>query len=109
MRAADYFRRSLVFVVQLQAAHHIATVAVGLGAALVADHDEQRGAQLLGAAASFREELGIGLNDALEEQVNRQAVADARAALGEDVFDAEWARGRALKPQELVKLYEPGR
>jgi class 3 adenylate cyclase len=37
-----------------------------------------------------------------------EAVVEARAALGEDVFDAAWARGRAIKPQELVNFCEPG-
>jgi predicted ATPase len=107
-RAADYFRRSLVYAGQVEATHQIATVALGLGAALIADRDEQRGAELLGAAASLRDELDTTLNDVLEEQIHEQAVVEARAALGEDVFDAAWARGRAIKPQELVNFCEPG-
>ena len=106
--AADFFRRSLVFAAQVEATNHIASLAPGLGAALVAGGDEQRGVEILGAAESLRDELGVGLNDALEERIHEQAVADARAALGEDAFDAAWARGRAIKPQELVKLCESG-
>jgi hypothetical protein len=32
------------------------------------------------------------------------AVADAKAALGEDAFAAAWARGQAMTPEEIVEF-----
>ena len=73
-----------------------------LAAALVAKHDEERGAQLLGAAASLREERRIGLDGDQEEQTHERAVADAKAALGDEAFAAAWARGEAMTAEEIV-------
>jgi hypothetical protein len=72
--------------------------------ALVAKHEEGRGAQLLGAAAALRKELEIGLEDAFEEQLHERAVGDAKAALGEEAFAAAWARGEAMTPGEIVEF-----
>jgi hypothetical protein len=37
-----------------------------------------------------------------------QAVADAKAALGEEGVAAAWAHGRAMKPQEIVTFGASG-
>jgi predicted ATPase len=102
--AGDSFREALVLAGRLGAPRIIASIACGLGAVFVTEHEEERGAQLLGAVSSLREELGIGFPDALEERVQEQAVADAKAALGEETFAAAWARGQAMQPDEIVKL-----
>ena len=102
--ACDSFREALVIAGRLGATRQIAGIASGLGAVFVAEHEEERGAQLLGAASSLREELGIGFDDALEERVHEQAVAGAKAALGEEAFAAAWARGQAMQPDEIAKL-----
>src|SRR3954447_10118904 len=66
------------------------------------DHAASRGdsgcpargaAQLLSAAASLREELGVGFFDEEEEALHERAVAGARAALGEEGFAEARARG----------------
>ena len=61
-----------------------------------ARHEDGRGAELLGAGASLREEIERGLDSEVLEQLHDQAVADARAALGEEAFAAAWARGPAM-------------
>jgi hypothetical protein len=80
----------------------IATGAAGLAAALVAKQEELRGAELLGASESLRKELQIGLNDEFEEQIEKGAVAAAKAALGEDAFAAACSRGRAMGRDEFL-------
>ena len=102
--AESSFREALAVADRLGAAPRVAKGAEGLGAALVARSDEGRGAELLGAASSLRDELGIGLSDAHEERIHERAVADAKAALGEDAFAAAWARGQALTAKEIVEL-----
>ena len=102
--ACDSFREALVIAGRLGSPRLIAGLACGLGVVFVAEHEEERGAQLLGAASSLREELGRGFDDALEERVHEQAVADAKAALGEEAFAAAWARGQTMQPDEIMKL-----
>jgi hypothetical protein len=84
----------------------MATQVVGLAAAFVAKREEERAAQLLGAAAALRDELEIGMNDAIEERIHERAVADAQAALGEEAFAAAWARGHAMRAEEIVAFFE---
>jgi hypothetical protein len=104
--AEDSFRQALAISNRLGAKPRIATEAVGLAAALVAKREEERAAQLLGAAAALRDELEIGMSDAFEERIHEQAVADAQAALGEEAFAAAWARGHAMLEEETVAFFE---
>jgi hypothetical protein len=71
-------------------------------AALVALHEEERGVQLFGAAASLLEELAFGFHDEGEERMRDRAVADAKASLGEEAFAAVWACGEAITPDALL-------
>ncbi len=100
--AEDSFRRALLVAGRLGALPRIATGAAGLAAALVAKQEELRGAELLGAAGSLRDELQIGLNDEFEEQIEKRAVAAAQAALGEEAFAAACSRGRAMGRDEIL-------
>jgi hypothetical protein len=75
---------------------------LGLAAALVATHEEERGTELLGAASGLREELEIGFEDEQQEQTYDRTVAESKAALGEEAFAAAWARGEAMTPEEIV-------
>ena len=104
VRAEDYFRRALAFANRLESTFRIGYLAFGLAAALVAKGEEERGVHLLGAAAAIREQLDIGLNDALEEEIHERTVTNARAALGEEAFASAWDRGRAMKPEEIVRF-----
>jgi hypothetical protein len=103
--AEDSFRQALAILNRLGAKPRIAIAAEGLAAALVAKREEERAAQLLGAAAALRDELELGLTDAFEEQIHERAVADAQAALGEEAFAAAWARGQTMTPEEIVQLH----
>jgi predicted ATPase len=58
--AADSFREGLSVSQRIGAVARIANGAEGLAAALIAHDEEERGSQLLGAAAALRRELEIG-------------------------------------------------
>jgi len=107
-RAEASFRDALELAARLGWLRGIAVNAFGFGGALIARQEEERGAQLLGAAASIREELVVGLDDEQEEQTHQRAVADAKAALGDDAFAAAWARGEAMTPDEIVAFAQAG-
>jgi predicted ATPase len=104
--AADSFRESLSVARRLGAVGRIADSAEGLAAALIAGHQEERGAQLLGAAAALRHEIEMGARDDHDEQVHDRALADAQAALGDAAFAEAWTRGEAMTAEEIVAFSE---
>jgi hypothetical protein len=61
----------------------------------------ERAAWLYGAAAGLRTALGAPLLPA-ERALHKRAVADARAALGDDAFAAAWERGQALSLEQAI-------
>jgi predicted ATPase len=61
----------------------------------------ERAARLFGAAAALREAMGIPLPAPDREEVE-QAVAAARAALGEDAWAASFAAGQALSLEQAI-------
>ncbi len=58
-------------------------------------------ARLFGAAQALREALGAPLALVLRGSYD-SAVRSARARLGEEAFDAEWSRGRALPLEQIL-------
>ncbi|HLX31180.1 MAG TPA: adenylate/guanylate cyclase domain-containing protein [Gaiellaceae bacterium] len=101
--AADYFRQSLAILTRNGA---IRTYVGGallalLGVALVALENAEDGAQLIGAGVAIRDEIG-GLWDEDDEQSVDEAIAAAKASLGETAFAVAWARGAAMAPEELI-------
>jgi predicted ATPase/class 3 adenylate cyclase len=61
----------------------------------------ERAARLLGAAAALRERVGIPQDPRQPAEIER-AAASARAALGEDTWEAAFAAGRALPLEEAI-------
>jgi predicted ATPase len=100
--AIDSFRQGLTVSQRIGSVGRIANGAEGVAAALIARHEAERGAELLGAAAAIRREFGLGRDDNQEQQIHERAVTDAREALGEEAFAAAWARGEAMTPEEIV-------
>ncbi len=70
--AEGFFREGVVVAGRLGATGYIADHAPGLAAALVARHEYERAAELLGAAASLREELERGFDDEEHEQLHER-------------------------------------
>ena len=81
--------------------------ALGLAALSVSEAHEHA-ARLLGAEARIRKEMGIEL-DAHEEGVRQRTIAEAQAALGEEVFASASANGAATTLEEIVELYRQPR
>ena len=76
------------------------------GCALLASHLERhdRAARIWGGAARLRGELGVP-HPVSELPSYEAQTAAARAAFDEDdVFDAEWAEGRAMTMEQLIDL-----
>ena len=106
-RAAEFLRQELAIAARLGVRRRVFAATSGLAAAHVGLNEEERGAQLFGAAAALREELDVGLYEKRQELLCEQAVAAAKAALGEDAFAAAWARGKAMTPEEIAAFTMP--
>jgi predicted ATPase/DNA-binding XRE family transcriptional regulator len=74
----------------------------GLARVAVAQGRMERAAWLIGAAAALREDRGWPLPPAKRAEHER-TVAAARGALGEEAFEEAWARGYALRLDEVVR------
>jgi tetratricopeptide (TPR) repeat protein len=100
--AEVFFREACNVFGRIGAIHLVVEWCVpGLAAALLA-RQADFAAQLLGAAASLREELGIGFTEDYARQLHDRAAAEAKAALGDEAFHAAWARGESMTAAEIV-------
>ena len=99
--AEQSFREALAVSVRVGMTRHALPSAAGLASALVAVDEVEKAACLLGAVAALQEGTGFELDEELKEHCAR-ALSDARASLGEEAFDAAWARGKAMTPEEIV-------
>jgi len=106
-RAERFFRDACAEFGRLGNMRYFAACAVALGAALVGQHESEPGARLLGATASLHEQHGIGFLDEDEQVRHEEAVASAKAALGEHAFAEAWAGGEAMTLEEIVAFTRP--
>jgi len=77
----------------------------GVAVAVAARHPE-RGARLLGFAEALREAVGAPRHP-FGQPVYEAALAELRAALGEEGLRREWEAGRALSPEEAAAAALP--
>ncbi|MGH2601604.1 MAG: ATP-binding protein, partial [Dehalococcoidia bacterium] len=85
----------------LQDRQGVASSLQGMASVAAADGEAARAATLCGAADALRTALGVQLPAASRAKFD-EALAVARAALGEDEFTAAWAAGQALSLEEAV-------
>jgi predicted ATPase len=75
----------------------------GLAGAAALDEEPERAARLWGAAEALR--LSIGTRNAPAARATRERLmAAAREQLGEAAFDAAWAEGQAIKPEQAIEM-----
>jgi predicted ATPase/DNA-binding CsgD family transcriptional regulator len=63
--------------------------------------DHERAARMFGTAAAAREAAGISMVPSVLEDYDR-GVAAARAGLGGTAFDAAWAEGKTMTPEQAI-------
>jgi predicted ATPase/DNA-binding CsgD family transcriptional regulator len=98
--AAGLYRESLTLRWAQGEKRHIAGCLRGLASVAAAARQYARAARLYGAAEAAREAIGAPVPR--HHARSEQAVARARAGLGEPAFAAAWAAGRALPLAEAV-------
>jgi DNA-binding CsgD family transcriptional regulator len=77
----------------------------GLATLETAQEWPDRAARLWGAAETLREAIGVPIYPVYRDSYER-AVAQARAALGEQAFRAAWAEGRLMTPEQALAVQE---
>jgi len=81
--------------------HCLASVAI----VAMAQGQRSWGVRLLGAVETVREARGVPRPPVMQG-VYEQALASARAGLGEEAFAAVWAEGRKMTPEQVLSLQE---
>lgn len=100
-RAAGLYRESLALRRDLQDRRGMATCLVALGCAAAGVEHYARAATLFGAAEAWREATGATVPAFFKSEYERKVDATANG-LGESVFKASWAAGRAMEPDAAV-------
>jgi predicted ATPase len=100
-QAAARFQESLRLCAQLGNKPGVAWALLSLGFLAIAQGDAQRGARLLGCAASQREAIGQSLAADTERELNKYE-PKARTQLGDTAFQALWAEGRGMTLDQAI-------
>jgi predicted ATPase/class 3 adenylate cyclase/DNA-binding XRE family transcriptional regulator/catechol 2,3-dioxygenase-like lactoylglutathione lyase family enzyme len=100
-QAEGLMRESLMAYRELGDPRRCALVLESLAETAGAAGQGERAAHLLGAATALRERLGTPLTASSQADVE-QAVAEARAALGEEAWAAAFAAGKALSLEQAI-------
>jgi DNA-binding NarL/FixJ family response regulator len=102
VRALNLYREALDLGREHPDNHVVIDLIQALGIVAVAIGQAERGARLLGANEALRERIGLRYRLAENQVALEQALAAARAALGEPAFVAAWSAGGMLQPRQAV-------
>jgi non-specific serine/threonine protein kinase len=101
-RALACYREALELGRENPRPRQVTDVIESVGVVAIFAGEPEGGATLLGAAEALRERLGLRLRYEENRVALEQAVAAARAALGEPAFASAWAVGRSMGPGQAV-------
>jgi DNA-binding CsgD family transcriptional regulator len=99
-RSARSFREAIIRFATAWGAGSAARAVEGL-AGVVATHQPDRAARLLGAAVAMRDR-DDWLRDQVEAPAYERAVATIRTALGEPAFEAAWNAGKRMSEEDVL-------
>ncbi len=104
--ARSWYQQSLALALELGDKFLTPHNLEGLAGVLLAQGELIWAAQVWGAAEALREETGVPLH-LVDRAGYEQAMATARAHLGEQAFAASWAAGRRMTPEQAsMVLYQ---
>ncbi len=103
-RALAFYQEALELGLDKPRTRVVTDAIEGVGVVATSAGDAERGATLLGAAEALREGIGLRFRVMENRAAVEQAVAAARASLGDHAFAAAWATGRNLAPSQAVAL-----
>lgn len=101
-RALACYREALALGRSRPGSRVVTDVIEAVGIVAAASGLAERGVRLVGAAAAQRDRLGLRYRVTENEAALEQAVASARAAMGEPAFASAWAAGYTFGPDETL-------
>jgi len=105
--ARHHYQESLTLLFEQNVCkENIAASLEGLAALEVGQGAPSLAARLWGAAAALRDTIGAPIYPVYRDYLE-QAIARARATLGEQAFRTAWAEGRSLTPQQALAAQKP--
>ena len=103
-RAARMFEEALRSLRELKDKVGTLHCLIGCASVNALRGEQTRAAQLWGAAEALGEAASVPLLPAIESRYDYEGhVAAARSRLGEEAFEAQWAEGRKMTPEEAVE------
>ncbi len=106
--ARHHYQESLTLLFEQNVCkENIAASLEGLAALEAAQGAPRHAARLWGAAEALREAIGAPIYPVYRASYE-QALAHARATLGEQAFRNAWAEGRSMTPEQVLAAREPG-
>jgi predicted ATPase/class 3 adenylate cyclase len=102
-QAREHYREGLSLAVQVGNRLTRMYGLVGLAQVASVGGDCRRAACLFGAAEALREPMGAVLDDVDRDLYDRH-VAATKSVLGDELFDAAWAKGRAMNLETASQL-----
>jgi predicted ATPase len=101
--ALGYYRESIELARTMGYQALVAACIRGIASTALAGGDARHAATLLGVFVGWVERISSNLSPGEKEELEA-AIVRAREALGNDAFDAAWAEGRGLSPDQAVEL-----
>jgi len=95
------YQHCLTILHEMRSQEFLAACLEGLAALEAAQGAPRMAARLWGAAEALREAMGTPIYPVYRASYE-QAIAQARATLGEQVFRTAWAEGRGLTPEQVL-------
>jgi predicted ATPase/DNA-binding CsgD family transcriptional regulator len=97
---------SLRLSLELDNKWNIAWCLEGLAAVAAAQGEPVRAVWFMSAAQALREAIGTPL-PSLSQAMHELTITSVHTQLGEQAFDAAWAEGRAMTPEQILVNLEP--
>jgi predicted ATPase/DNA-binding CsgD family transcriptional regulator len=104
--ARTHYEQSLQLALEGGFKWEIASGLEGLASVVAVQGEPAWAAQLWGVAQALRDALGAPMPP-IERKNYEQALAAARAQLGEQAFAAAWAEGRTMTPEQAIAARGP--
>jgi len=100
------YQHCLTILQEIGSQEFLAACLEGLAALEAAQGAPRQAARLWGSAEVLREVMGTPMHPVYRANYE-QAIAQARAMLGEQAFRDTWAEGRSMTPQQALAAQEP--
>jgi len=103
-RARELFGEGLTVSAELENESDVVHCLKGLASVAAAEGKIVRAARLWGAAEALLEDIEFGVHTYVPDRsVHQRQVAAARTRLDEEAFEAAWAKGRTMTPEQAIE------